>query len=206
MSIFFHLGLIISLSLLTVSLCLPSRHSILSATVPRVTPQYASPRIDPNFIGFAFEEASFYLYATDEYGGPNQFSLALMQDILGRSGGTPILRVGGTSGDKGYYNASQQEPAMPDGRFSPPQWTEPWLSIGPSFFKAYTCLPGCRFVIMLPMSQDNITNTLEWAEQVFATVPLNAIEAIEIGNEPNLYNGTSRRKHMRSNGLNSNHN
>lgn len=163
--------------------------------VPATVPSNASPKIDLSFPGFAFEESSFYLYATDIDGNPNTFSLALINDILDRTGGTPMLRIGGTSGDKGHYNASQQEPAVPNGRFNKPLWHTPFLSIGPSFFKAFASLPGCHFIPMIPLYQDNITNSLEFAAQAFANIPAGTIEAVEIGNEPDLYGGFSPAKY-----------
>lgn len=66
-------------------------------TVPSAVPANASAAVDPNFAGFAFEQASLWKYALDADGNPNQFSINLMAAITNRTGGIPLIRLGGTS-------------------------------------------------------------------------------------------------------------
>lgn len=81
--------------------------------VPDSTPGSASPPVSPDFIGFAFEEASFPRYVQTRDGNTNQYSLNLIDAIMSRTGGKPIVRLGGTSADYGRFIPSQQEPALP---------------------------------------------------------------------------------------------
>ena len=79
-------------------------HTILVSTA---VPSNTSPHIDTSFLGFAFEQASFYNYSFDSQGAPNTFSQNLIQSVLDRTGVRPLIRVGGTSGDHAHFNASQ---------------------------------------------------------------------------------------------------
>lgn len=81
--------------------------------VPHTTPSHASPPIDRSFIGFAFEEASFPPYVQTRDGSINQFSLNLIDAIVSRTGGRPIVRLGGTSADFARYVPTQSETALP---------------------------------------------------------------------------------------------
>ena len=93
----------------------------LTAAVPRQSGSSASlkfsgtslsDKVDPDFPGFAFEEASFVRYAEDDNGNVNAFSRNLIKEITARTGGHPIIRLGGTSPDYGGYLPGQKEPAV----------------------------------------------------------------------------------------------
>ena len=141
------------LSLLSISkLCCSYE---IALTIPSKPPTEASDAIDLSFPGFAFEQASFYNYSIDADGRPNTFSQNLMDAVLSRTGGTPILRVGGTSGDHAHYNASQKfavnRPATEGG----PAFRPPYLSLGPSYFEAFKNFPEAKYIF----SKQN-----QWAE------------------------------------------
>lgn len=100
-----------------------------------VTSNNASAVVDPDFAGFAFEEASLWNYALDADGNANEFSLNLIAAITNRTGGKPLIRLGGTSyaslvpglisilgsqtltaynsADYAYYLENQTDPALP---------------------------------------------------------------------------------------------
>jgi hypothetical protein len=65
-------------------------------SVPPKVPADASGVVDPDFAGFAFEQASLWNYALDLDGNPNVFSQNLIAEITKRSGGRPLIRLGGT--------------------------------------------------------------------------------------------------------------
>lgn len=65
-------------------------------SVPSNAPGDASSIIDPDFAGFAFEQASLWNYALDLDGNPNVFSQNLIAEITRRTGGKPLIRLGGT--------------------------------------------------------------------------------------------------------------
>lgn len=65
-------------------------------SVPSNVPADASSIVDPDFAGFAFEQASLWNYALDLDGNPNVFSQNLIAEITKRTGGKPLIRLGGT--------------------------------------------------------------------------------------------------------------
>ena len=65
-------------------------------SVPSSVPANASGIVDPDFAGFAFEQASLWNYALDLDGNPNAFSQNLIAEITNRTGGTALIRIGGT--------------------------------------------------------------------------------------------------------------
>lgn len=65
-------------------------------SVPASVPPDASSIVDPDFAGFAFEQASLWNYALDLDGNPNVFSQNLIAEITKRTGGKPLIRLGGT--------------------------------------------------------------------------------------------------------------
>lgn len=66
-------------------------------SVPSTVPSNASGIVDPDFPGFAFEQASLWNYALDADGNANEFSQNLIAAITNRTGGKPLIRLGGTS-------------------------------------------------------------------------------------------------------------
>lgn len=68
-----------------------------SLSVPSSVPSNASAVVDPDFAGFAFEQASLWNYALDADGNANEFSINLFAAITDRTGGKPLIRLGGTS-------------------------------------------------------------------------------------------------------------
>lgn len=65
-------------------------------SIPSSAPANASGFVDPDFAGFAFEQASLWNYALDLDGNPNVFSQNLIAEITKRTGGKPLIRIGGT--------------------------------------------------------------------------------------------------------------
>lgn len=66
-------------------------------SIPSSVPSNASAVVDPDFAGFAFEQASLWNYALDADGNANEFSINLIAAITNRTGGKPLIRLGGTS-------------------------------------------------------------------------------------------------------------
>ncbi|KAI7402144.1 hypothetical protein KC336_g14475 [Hortaea werneckii] len=154
--------------------------------VPSSTPSNACPPVDPDFIGFAFEEASLTPYLQTRDGNPNQFSLNLMRSILSRTGGKPIIRPGGTSADYGRYIPSQVEPALPIAEVYTYQDIG-GTSIGPAYWDLANIIPEAVWIIQLPMAHTNVSESVLWAKTAAERIGLDRIQAFEPGNEPDLY-------------------
>ena len=107
-----------SAALLSTLLSIPLTRAAGGSTVnvPSSPPQ-GSFTVDPSFPNFAFELASLFNFVqsessrpidsmTERNGGlasdtdstPNQYSLNLLNEVYKRTGGHPVVRVGGTSG------------------------------------------------------------------------------------------------------------
>ncbi|KAI0114095.1 hypothetical protein GGR51DRAFT_578327 [Nemania sp. FL0031] len=157
----------------------------IQATVP----SEASKAVDRSFTGFAFEQSSFYNYSFDAQGNPNEFSQNLVNAVLSRTGGTPLLRVGGTSGDHGRYNASQNNATnYPATEYGPQtKVSGNRLAIGPSFFKAFKNWPGAKFELMVPFYNTTFSHSVEWARIGIGQIGIDNLYALELGNEPTFY-------------------
>lgn len=182
------------------SLTLPTLcTAVHSITLPDSPPTNAAV-IDPSFPGFAFEQASFYNYSFDSDKLPNEFSQNLINSVLKRTGGIPLLRVGGTSGDRAHFNGSQHNvtnyPATENGvRFHPP-----FSSFGRPYFEAFKNFPGAKYEFQVPWDQwekgQHLDNSLKWAEAGIDAIGLDNLYSLEIGNEANYYSWFTKSKYV----------
>lgn len=161
----------------------------LSIKVPYFVPRNASPEVDPDFLGLAFEEASWVRYSTDDWGNVNLFSQNLMDSIYSRTGGKPIIRLGGTSGDYGKYEPGQKEPALPVSEQTSYQDIG-GLTIGPSYWTLAHKFPRAKFMIQIPLATTNISETVAWAKAAVEGTGLDQIQSFQLGNEPNAYSNS----------------
>ncbi|KAI0155206.1 hypothetical protein GGR57DRAFT_511654 [Xylariaceae sp. FL1272] len=156
--------------------------------VPATGPIETIQPVDLSFTGFAFEQASFYNYSFAA-GKPNEFSQNLINSVLSHTGGTPILRVGGTSGDHGRYDATQGNATNYPATIYKPRTdvSEDRLSLGPPFFEAFNNWPGAKFEFMVPFYDTDFSHSVQWAKAGVNRIGMNNLYALEIGNEPNFY-------------------
>jgi hypothetical protein len=145
--------------------------------------------VDADFCGFAFEQASFVEYATDADGNPNEFSINLIDAIISRTSGKPLIRLGGTSADYGRYEPGQSTPALPKAEQNNYQDIG-GTTIGPSYWKLATSFTNAQYIIQVPLATTNVSETVAWVQSAVATIGWDKIQAIEIGNEPDLYSNT----------------
>ena len=157
----------------------------ISVNVPASVPGDASSKVPAEFPALAFEESSFVPYSTYTNNTPNAFSQGLIKSIYSRTGGQPILRVGGTSGDYVVFNQSQTTPAEPPATLGrPPAFRS--LTIGPSLYELCKNIPGASYVINVPLANYQLSNCIDTAKAAWNAVGKD-IYAFEIGNEPSLY-------------------
>lgn len=159
--------------------------------VPRDVPSNASSEVDPDFLGLAFEEAAWVRYATDDSGHTNIFTRNLMHSVYSRTGGKPIIRLGGTSADYAKYEPGQKEPALPvdeQNTFQDVGGT----TIGPSYWSLAHRFPEGKFMVQVPLATTNISETVAWAKAAVELIGLEQIHSIQIGNEPNAYSENVR--------------
>ncbi|KAJ6452906.1 hypothetical protein DFH09DRAFT_1351464 [Mycena vulgaris] len=143
--------------------------------------------VSQGFIGFAIE-----MLILPTYGGidqPNEFSGNLMSAISNRTGAPIHIRVGGTSMDNTIFNASSDKaitvttPRHICRLSSNRTIGSPWLS----GFKNYN--PGTRFTLEVPLARNHPVNRVSFVKACIDAIPggTQQLDAIEIGNEPDLY-------------------
>ncbi|ETS75105.1 hypothetical protein PFICI_13589 [Pestalotiopsis fici W106-1] len=145
--------------------------------------------IDADFCGFAFEQASFEEYAVDVDGNANQFSVNLINAITSRTGGKPIIRLGGTSADYGRFDPRQSAPALPKAEQDNYQ-NVGGTTIGPSYWELTSGFSDAQYIIQVPLATTNVSETIAWTQSAVDAIGWDKIQAIEIGNEPDLYSDT----------------
>ncbi|KAF2725685.1 glycoside hydrolase family 79 protein, partial [Polychaeton citri CBS 116435] len=179
----------IFLTLVAAARLIAAQNSV-TVHVPSAVPTDAAGPIDPAFVGLAFEQTDFYWYAfNSETGGPNTFSQNLVNSISKRTQSTPILRVGGTTGDKGSFNASLDLPVPRKsfGNTTVPNLrcksAEECLQLGPSYFDAFKQFEGVKYMFMVPQMPPRLSNALKWTKAGLDAIG-DKLEVVEIGNEP----------------------
>ncbi|KAI1737696.1 hypothetical protein F4680DRAFT_427634 [Xylaria scruposa] len=160
-----------------------------SIRVPGTIPAEASPEIDADFLGLAFEQASFTRYAQDDEGNINAFSTNLMDAIYSRTGGKPNIRLGGTSPDYGKYLPGQVEPALPVAEQDNYQDIG-HTTIGPSYWQLTKNFIDAVYIIQVPLATTNISEPVAWVQSAVDIIDLDRIFSIQPGNEADLYTNT----------------
>ncbi|KAJ7731670.1 hypothetical protein DFH07DRAFT_755558 [Mycena maculata] len=130
-----------------------------------------------------------FTYSRTGIDQPNNLSNNLMSAISTRTGVPVSIRVGGTSMDNTIFNASNPAPLTPTGDEAVCGINtnrtigSPWLSA----FKSFN--PGTRFTVELPLARHDPVNRTVFAQACIAAMPdqIQQLDAIEIGNEPDLY-------------------
>ncbi|OAR02608.1 hypothetical protein LLEC1_02511 [Akanthomyces lecanii] len=116
--------------------------------------------IDPDFPALAFEQASFVNYALNDDGTPNAFSQNLVDAIFSRTGGKPLIRLGGTSADYARYVANQTAPALPRAEVNSYQRIGS-TKIGPAYWDiAANSFPKAQYIIQVPMANPDIAESV----------------------------------------------
>ncbi|KAI6080705.1 glycoside hydrolase family 79 protein [Hypoxylon rubiginosum] len=168
---------------------LPRDATSFSVKVPEVSAIDASPKVDPSFCGLAFEQSSFVRYAQNDDGKVNSFSKNLIDAITSRTGGAPIIRLGGTSPDYGKYLPGQEEPALPVAEQDNYQDVG-HTTIGPSYWDLPKNFPGAKYMVEVPLATTNVSEAVAWAQAAMKGIGIDNIHSIQPGNEADLYSDT----------------
>lgn len=151
-----------------------------SATIDVKTP--ISPPIAPNFLGFSIEVNDFVRWVSP-YPNPTTVSwLNLMQQLRTSGNDTigPLWRVGGDSTDLSWYN--------PNGLPNPPGISYSIKDVDfYSYQKAMRATNGKLILGVNFRQPNNATWAVEHLQGVDRTIGWDLVEAVEIGNEPDLY-------------------
>jgi Glycosyl hydrolase family 79 C-terminal beta domain len=151
-----------------------ARHPTLTLSVDTTS---AGRRIAPGFLGFSFEFQGVRSYTGSD---PHRINPVLIQLIRNLTPGqAPVLRIGGDSTDVSY---------VPAPGVHPPSFVDDPL--GPSWLATTAALAhqlGARMIMGLNLAADQPRLAAAEARAYVRTVGPGSIEAMEIGNEPNVY-------------------
>jgi hypothetical protein len=133
--------------------------------------------IKPGFLGFSFEFSAVRAYTGSDPTQINPVLVELMRDLT--PGQAPVLRIGGDSTDASWVPALGVTP--------PPEGTYPLTA---SWFATTAALVrelGARLIMGINLAGDQPALAGAEAQADVSAFGVGAIDAFEIGNEPNIY-------------------
>ncbi|KAF9446613.1 glycoside hydrolase family 79 protein [Macrolepiota fuliginosa MF-IS2] len=166
----------------------------VDVTVPLTTPPEAAP-VAPSLIGFSLEQDRF----TDWVGlnSRNLFFFNVLNNLKSLSGTSPFIRIGANSEDHTNFNPNVQVPQL---IFPAPSTTMPYpealnVTVGDAYYQAAQFLPPDTHVVWgVNFGDNNLTAASLEAKAIVKAFSSSAVksqgivlDAIEIGNEPDLY-------------------
>lgn len=136
----------------------------------------------PDFVGFGFETAFINHYAND-------FTQNLLGSVAKRMSAAPVIRIGGTSGDRLLFDENQEEVKVCIAGDCPIGSSATYL-LGPSYFDGFESFQDFRMTFQAPLGPTlNISNSLNYVQQAYERLGDERLVAIAVGNEPNFYSG-----------------
>ncbi|KAF2239105.1 glycoside hydrolase family 79 protein [Viridothelium virens] len=167
-----------------------AQESTISLPINNTAPIEAAV-VDPTFPAFAFEEASFYSYFGNT-SSATEFSLNLLSNVVNRTNGSTVIRVGGTSLDQSHYNSSLKNFIhYPKGQVGAP--IPKGVAFGPKFFSAFHAIPFAKYIFDIPFFHNNKNNSIEWTKAGYKAIGADRIAAFELGNEVDHYSSKIRK-------------
>ncbi|KAF5359624.1 hypothetical protein D9756_003262 [Leucocoprinus leucothites] len=172
----------------------------VNVTVPVNAPDGAVP-VAPSLIGFSLEQDRW----TDWVGlnSRNQFFFNVLENLKDLSGKPPFIRIGANSEDHTNYNPSIVDPQLvfPDPTTTVPYPEATTIVVGDAYYEAARfLLPNTHVVWGVNFGQNNLTAANLEARAIVKAFASSAIksqgivlDAVEIGNEPDLYSGNGHR-------------
>ena len=166
---------------------------VTAATTPPVPPAAANPNparvtvrvsearvsqpIPSGFVGFSFEFQAVRDYTGSDPRAINPVLVQLIRDVA--PGQTPILRIGGDSTDATWWPTAQVTP--------PPgityTLTKSWLATT----RALAVQTGAKLILGVNLKLDSAAEAAAEAHAYRVGIGDKQIDALEIGNEPELY-------------------
>jgi Glycosyl hydrolase family 79 C-terminal beta domain len=189
---------IVAAILLSSSSGSPERHaptareaSTVGPTLPADPPRPGDPKVTVSvsdrevgapiaagFLGFSFEFQGVRAYTGSDPAHVNPVLVQLIRNLT--PGHAPVLRIGGNSTDVSYVAGPGVKPLPYQGY----QLTPSWMATTGALAKAL----GARMIMGLNLAADDPALDAAELRDYVAALPQRSLEAVEIGNEPNVYN------------------
>ncbi|KAK7471206.1 hypothetical protein VKT23_002615 [Stygiomarasmius scandens] len=198
------------LSCIFLSLAAVTQQNVLAADAAaaiRISPQPSAPddakSVEQGFVGFGIEMKSFPQYAgssfylttsNDNDAGKgiehaNEFSKNLLSTFTSKTGAPVHIRIGGTSMDNSKFDPTQTNQATKNTTDSSKNRLHTKITIGAPWIESFKHWDNVLYTLQVPLARKNLSNAIEFARACIDAMPnhVQDLEAIEIGNEPNLY-------------------
>jgi hypothetical protein len=143
----------------------------------KVSAARVSKPVPPGFIGFSFEFQAVRDYTGSDPHAINPVLVQLIRDVA--PGQTPVLRIGGNSTDVTWWPVPGMTPS-PGITYT---LTRSWLATT----RALAVDTGAKLILGVNLRLDSTTEAAAQARAYRAGIGARHIEALEIGNEPELY-------------------
>lgn len=144
-------------------------------TVPTTAPTTAV-QVPLDFVGFGFGQAWLPNYA-------NSFSEALVASVGKRMSERPIIRLGGTVGDKFLWDPNQEEAVVPVNGSNPTASSTTFI-LGPKYFDSLKFFPDARMTFQATVGGKlNLSSTVPIMKRAYQAIGADRLVAIAIGNE-----------------------
>jgi hypothetical protein len=164
---------------------------LAASTLPRDPPQPGDPTVSVSvsghavgapipsgFLGFSFEFEGVRAYTGSD---PQHINPVLVQLIRNLTPGqAPVVRIGGNSTDLSYVTAPGVRPMPYEGY----RLTTSWMATT----GALASRLGARMIMGLNLAADDPALDAAEVSAYVNALPEGSLEAVEIGNEPNVYN------------------
>jgi len=134
--------------------------------------------IASGFLGFSFEFQAVRAYTGPDPAHVNPVLVQLIRNLT--PGQAPVLRIGGNSTDVSYVVAPKVKPLGYQGY----QLTPSWMATTGALAKAL----GARMIMGVNLAANDLKLAAAEVRDYVGALPKGSIEAVEIGNEPNIYN------------------
>jgi hypothetical protein len=141
-------------------------------------PQDTRPRVIPaGFLGVGVEYPTFERYAGDNANAIDPVFEQLIRNLS--PGQAPQLRIGGDTSDWDWWPVPGMA-APPTTVFS---LTPEWVNVARTFAQAV----GARLIMGINIKADSVTVAVTMSQQLLARMGTSSIEALELGNEPEIF-------------------
>ena len=156
----------------------------VSVNVPPQAPGSAAKPIDGSFLGLMIECTSWPEFTND-------MSVRLTENLVEKIGTNMSLRIGGTSEDQATYDPNQADAV---------KWTTPNngltdpVSLGPRWLDAFKPIRRAKYTVEIPLATGTLETSVDFAKAVVGAIDPDALDALEVGNEPDLYVPQDKRR------------
>jgi hypothetical protein len=132
-----------------------------------------------SFLGFSQEYNLAATWLGTPKTGLNPLLVNVYRHFSGYGSGPPVLRLGGGSSDNSWWNPSLKP--RPRGIYFGIDYT----LTGP--LAQFLEQTRSRVILGLNLAARKPAIAVDWARAAIATLPFNSIQALEVGNEPDIY-------------------